>query len=331
MGRFHCSNVTLTLVLFVTSTLATHGRADTANTMDSSFGFGGTAGKRARRDIPARSTVAVTGGPGLKPVAAASDFSLAINGALPELWSAALHWRLTERFGIDFRAAPETLINVRVEMPADLIGTRSSIGVANPPYTITSRAGIGPGAGLGAVFYPYLSGRDGGGWFVGAGVDQRHFTLTGKTRAPVLICSLIEAQKDPPCGNADAAIVTRTRFVIEADMETSGLALRGWTGWRWNFGAAGSGAFSGREGTSFLRRTFFETALGAERLTGRSRKTDVTIKLDTPGLDDADTQTALGILRDQNSEKSAEKLKDLLRRYDSRIIPIGWLAVGFWI
>jgi hypothetical protein len=338
MTRGQPGNALLAFIRIAIFCVASQGIASTVHASDahspatdSSFGFGGTAGKRRPRVAPARSPDAVTGGPSLKPAVEASDFSLSINGAIPDLLSATLHWRVSERFGLDFRAAPETLLNVRVEMPADLISTKKNVGVANPPYTITSRAGSGPGVGLGAVFYPYLSGRDGGGWFVGTGVDQRRFTITGKTKSPVLICSLIEAQKDPPCGNLDAALVTRTQFVIDADMETSGISLRGWTGWRWNFGATGSGAYSGRAGTSFLRRTFFEAALGAERMTNSSRKTDVAIKLDTPGLNDADTETALGILRDQNAGKSEDKLKALLRKYDSQIMPVAWMAAGFWL
>lgn len=322
---------------FVVILLATLGLSTTptsveaADTADSSFGFGGTAGKRSQRTTPMKPRDIATGGPTLKAPRETRDISLAINGSIPDLWSATLQWRLAERFGVELRAAPETLINVRIEMPADLISTKKNIGVANPPYTITSQAGSGPGIGLGAVFYPYLSGRDGGGWFFGAGMDQRRFTITAKTRSPVLICSLIEAQKEPPCGDVDAALVTRTQFVIDADMETTGLALRAWTGWRWNFGATGSGAFSGREGTTLLRRTFFEVALGAERLTQRNRQATVAIKLDTPGLDDAETETALGILRDQNADKSQDKLETLLGKYDSQLIPAGWLAAGFWL
>lgn len=299
-----------------------------ANTFDSNFGFGGTAGPRARRTNQGR---VMPGGPSLRPSVEARDFSLAVNAAIPDLWSMTLQWRLSPRFAVELSAAPETKLNVRIEMPADLISTKKNVGVANPAYTITSKAGSGPGGGIGGVFYPYLSGRDGGGWFIGAGAIYRRLTLTGLTKSPVLICSLIEAQKDPPCGDADAALVTRTQFVIDADIESSGIALRSWTGWRWNFAASGSGAFTGREGDSLLRRTFVEAALGAERVSSPKRKTTVKITLDTPGQNDADTETALGLLKDQNANKSQDKLETLLRNYDSKLTPIGWIAAGIWL
>ncbi len=299
-----------------------------ADTSDSNFGFGGTAGPRARRTHAGRD---IPGGPSLRPSVEVRDFSLAVNAAIPDLWSMTLQWRLSPRFALEFRAAPETKLNIRIEMPADLISTKKSVGVANPPYIITSKAGSGPGGGIAAVYYPYLSGRDGGGWFIGAGAVHRRLTLTGSTKSPILICSLIEAQKDPPCSNIDAALVTRTQFVINAELESTGIALRGWTGWRWNFAASGSGAFTGREGDSLLRRTFLEVALGAERVSNPKQKTIVALTLDTPGQNDPDTETALGLLKDQNASKSQDKLENLLRNYDSKLTPVGWIAAGIWL
>lgn len=313
------------------ATTASTAFADTAN---SNFGFGGTAGPRApsartpNRPSPNRHSL---GGPSLQPAGEPRDFSLALNAAIPDLWSMTLQWRLSPRFAVEFRAAPETKLNIRIEMPADLISTKKNIGVAHPPYTITSKAGSGPGGGIAGVFYPYLSGRDGGGWFIGVGAEQRRFTLAGSTKSPVLICSLIEAEKDPPCGDEDAAIVTRTQIVLDANLSTTGFALRGWTGWRWNFGASGSGAFTGREGTTLLRRTFVEVALGAERITSPKRKSSVAISLDTPGLDDPDTATALGLLKDLNAQKSSAKLDQLLRKYDEKLTPVAWAAAGVWL
>jgi hypothetical protein len=303
---------------------------------ESQFGFGGTAGPRSRRegDIPAFRSMArprqIPGGPAIQKDEP-RDFSIMISGAIPDLWSATLHWRINERFAFEFRAAPETQLNLRIEMPADLISTKKNIGVANPAYKISGKAGSGPGGGIGVVFYPYLSGRDGGGWFVGAGLEQRRLTLTGTTRSPVLICSLIEAQKDPPCGNVDAALVTRTELDLDASLETSGTAWRAWTGWRLNFGSAGSGGFAGRGGTTFIRRTFMEFALGAERVTNPRRKTRVNLSLLTPGLEDPETDSALGILKDQNTEKAGAKLANALNQYDSKVTPVAWLGAGVWL
>lgn len=313
----------------------------TAQPPESQFGFGGTAGPRTRNEGnnlpatgPAMRNVArprfSPGGPALQK-ADPSDFSIMFSGAIPDLWSATLHWRISERFALEFRGSPETKLNLRIEMPADLISTKKNVGVANPPYTINGKAGSGPGGGIGAVFYPYLSGRDGGGWFVGAGIEHRRLTLTGSTRSPVLICSLIEAQKDPPCGNLDAALVTRTELELKAALETAGTAWRAWTGWRWNFGASGSGGFAGRGGTTFLRRTFAEVALGGEQVIKPRRKTSVEMRLATPGLDDPDTDSALGLLRDQNTDKAEEKLANLLNQYDSKVTPVAWLGAGFWL
>ena len=55
------------------------------------------------------------------------------------------------------------------------------------------------------------------------------------------------------------------------------------------------------------------------------------ITLDTPGQNDADTETALGLLKDQNANKSQDKLETLLRNYDSKLTPIGWIAAGIWL
>lgn len=315
----------------------TFSSAALAQPPESQFGFGGTAGPRSRGssgDIPVFRNIArprqTPGGPAIQRDDP-SNFSIMLSGAIPDLWSATLHWRITERFAIEFRAAPETKLNLRIEMPADLISTKKNIGVANPPYTISGKAGSGPGGGIGFVFYPYLSGRDGGGWFVGAGVEHRRLTLTAATRSPVLICSLIEAQKDPPCGNVDAALVTRTELDLDAALETSGTAWRAWTGWRLNFGGAGSGGFAGRGGGSILRRTFVEVALGAERVLNPNRKAKVNMRLVTPGLDDPETDSALGILKDQNTEKAGEKLANTLNQYDSKLTPVAWLGAGVWL
>lgn len=305
-----------------------------------SFGFGGTAGPR-RPDEPVAAPTNKSkirfprrksyGGPKLTAARPRSDFSWSINGAIPEIFSSTLHWRLAERFALELRAIPETRLNVRIEMPQDLISTKKNIGVANPDYTIHSKLIVGTGFGFGTIYYPYLSGRDGGGWFVGLGLDQRAYTITGKTKSPILICSLIQAAKDPPCGDEDAALVTRTEFVIDAETTTSGLAARLWTGWRWSFRASGSGAFAGREGQSLGKRLFVEAALGAEQVSTPKRNTKVTLKLETPGQADAETETALGILRDQNADKSQDKLDTLLKRYDRQIVPVVWIATGIWI
>lgn len=330
------SGALLAISLLAPGSLSAGESTDTTG----AFGFGGTAGPRRKGDpvvAPANKPKVrfprqkIHGGPVLKAARPRSNFSWALNGAIPEIFSATVHWRLTDRFAIEARGIPETRLNVRIEMPQDLISTKKNIGVANPEYTIHSKLTVGAGLGAGAVYYPYLSGRDGGGWFVGLGLDQRRYTVTGKTQSPILICSLLQAAKDPPCGDEDSALVTRTEFVIDAKTETSGLATRAWTGWRWSFRASGSGAYAGREGQTIGRRLFIEAAIGAEKVASPKRKTTVGLKLDTPGLSDAETETALGILRDQNAGKSEEKLDTLIQRYDTQIVPVAWLATGMWI
>ena len=130
--------------------------------------------------------------------------------------------------------SPPVPFNIRVEMPTDVISTKKGVGVANPDFTVRFKAHYGSSYGFESLAFPF-----GGSFFLGAGVSAQLVNLTGAASSPVLVCSVTEAAKEPPCGDKAARIETESKLKISADATMHTLLARLSLGWLWFIGDTG--------------------------------------------------------------------------------------------
>jgi hypothetical protein len=204
--------------------------------------------------------------------------------------------------------APPMPFKIRVEMPSDVISTKKKIGVANPDFTIRFKAIYGPHYGLEGMVFPF-----GGSFFVGGGASFRQIDLTGETKSPLYVCSLIEAAKDPPCNDPDKRLTTSTEIELSAEARTTAILARGSAGWMWHMGRVG----------------FFTLYGGYTKPVKVKRYVEVTADLDTPASADEDLKGALSEVRVEKEAELREKAMTEITPTTERPIPILGIGIGF--
>jgi hypothetical protein len=209
-------------------------------------------------------------------------------------------------FGLRLFFTPQLPLNIRIEMPSDVISTKKGIGVANPDFTIRMKAYYGPNYGAEALVFPF-----GGSFFIGAGASYRKLRLVGSAKSPILICSLIEAAKEPPCGDADAAIKTETQLELKADATTAAVLARGGLGWFWHVG----------------RSAYLMFNAGLTKPTRISRSVSVEANVDSPG-DDDDVSGALSAVKAEREADLEDKALKEIRPVEEKTLPILGLSAG---
>lgn len=202
---------------------------------------------------------------------------------------------------------PPLPFNIRIEMPADVISTSRGVGVANPDFTIRLKATYGAHYGLEMLTFPF-----GGSFFVAAGVAHRRMRLVGDAKSPILVCSLIEAAKDPPCGDPGARIETQTEIELRADVETTALLSRFGIGGYWHVGSVG----------------YFMTNLGATRPISIKRRVNVEANLETPAGTDDEVSGALAQVKTEKEADLEDKAVGEMRPVDEKTLPIFGIAAG---
>ncbi len=155
----------------------------------------------------------------------------AIGGGLnvPELTPISGYMIFGKYFALRAFYSPPIPFKIRVEMPSDIISTKKKIGVANPDFTIRFKASYGPQYGFEGLVFP-----TGGTFFISAGGSFRQIDLRGETKSPLYVCSLIEAAKDPPCGDPEKRLTTSTEIELSAEARSTALLARGGAGWMWH-------------------------------------------------------------------------------------------------
>lgn len=202
---------------------------------------------------------------------------------------------------------PPLPINIRVEMPSDVISARGGIAVANPAFTIRGKATYGAHYGLEALVFPF-----GGSFFLSSGISHRRMRLVANASSPVLVCSALEAQKDPPCGDGSASIQTRTEIKVDADVETEALLLRAALGGFWHVGNFG----------------YFTANIGATKPTSVKRHAQVSAALTTPESDNPEITGALAQIRSEREKDLQDKALGQMRPVDEKILPILGIGAG---
>lgn len=205
--------------------------------------------------------------------------------------------------------SPELPFNIRVEMPADVISTKKGIGVANPDFTINLKAHYGPQYGIDALVFPF-----GGSFFIAGGAAQRRMRLVGSAKSSILICSIIEVAKEPPCPDPEASLHPDTKLQIAADARTTALLFRGMVGFLWDVGDW----------------AYFSIQAGATRPTQVRRQIKVVAGLDFPSSDGSDEEIT-GALAQVKVEREADlerKAIKEMRPVDSKLLPILGLSTG---
>lgn len=233
--------------------------------------------------------------------------ALGVGLSIPEILPIEGYLFFGRYFALRLFYTPSLPFNIRIEMPADVISTKKGIGVANPDFTIRLKATYGAHYGAEALVFPF-----GGSFFAMAGVSHRRMRLVGGARSPVLVCSLFEANKDPPCGDPNAAIETRTEIDIHADVETEAILARAGLGWFWHVGSAG----------------YFMFNAGASKPSRIHRQVKVDANLDAPSTSDDEVTGALAQIKTEREADLEQKAVNEMRPVDEKVLPILGIAAG---
>lgn len=233
-------------------------------------------------------------------------FAVGIGTNIPELIPIEGYAFFGRYFALRAFYTPPLPIPIRVNMPSDVIAvTDKTLAVANPAFTINGKATYGEHYGLEALVFPF-----GGSFFLGLGASHRHMRVVADAKSPILVCSVIEAAKDPPCGDPTAAIETRTDLTAHADATTDALLLRGSVGWFWHVGAAG----------------YFMFNMGIAHPTRIERSASVDVGLATPEDPNPQITGALAELRNERQADLNNQAAAALSPVDTKVLPI--LGVG---
>ncbi len=232
--------------------------------------------------------------------------ALGIGLNFPELTPLEAYLMFGRWWGLRFFYTPPLPFNIRIEMPSDVLSSKNGIAVANPDFTIRMKAIYGPQYGAELVGFPV-----GGSFFVSGGASYRKMEVRGSARSPILVCSAIEAQKEPPCPDPKARLTTDTQLQLDADAVTSAVLGRASVGWFWHVGSAGYLTLSG----------------GATKPTRLHRNVKVRATVDSPG-DNDDINGALAAVKHEKEADLEKKAVKEMRPVDEKVLPILGITAG---
>ncbi len=212
--------------------------------------------------------------------------------------------------GIRAFYAPKMTIDVRVEMPAEVLSAKQGIAVANPEYTILGDLVTGPNSGAEILYFPF-----GGSFYLAGGAATRKIALTAHARSPVLICSVLEAQKKDPCSDPTASLKTRIEADIDASLSTSALMLKGGLGWYWHISSFG----------------YLSLGVGAGKPTKIVRESHADANIVVPGEEDPAINGALLDLKNTREADVEKKAEKAVSPFDQKIMPVVALGIGLRI
>ncbi len=213
---------------------------------------------------------------------------------------------------IGFRGfyAPSMPIKVRVEMPSEVLSAKQGIAVANPAYTILGELTTGANSGGELLAFPF-----GGSFYLSLGAATRKASLSAHAQSPVLICSVLEAQKEDPCSDPQATLKTRVEAEIDAAITTQALLLKAGLGWYWHISRFG----------------YFTLAFGAGKPSKVTRSATANANIVVPGEDDTAITGALLELKKTRESDLAQKAEKAISPFDQKILPVAALGLGLRI
>jgi hypothetical protein len=211
-------------------------------------------------------------------------------------------------FGLRAFVTPPIPFKVRVEMPSDVLSTKQQIGIANPDFEVRFRGVYGPNYGLEGMVFPF-----GGSFYLNVGASHRVMRLSGSTQSAVLICSLLEAAKDPPCADPAARIKTGTELKLRADATVTALLLRAGAGWFWEVG----------------RHAYFTFSGGVTRPTHVTRSLNVHADLEAPTVDQPEIVGALADVRAEREQDLHDKALREMRPVAEKALPVVGISAGW--
>jgi hypothetical protein len=136
--------------------------------------------------------------------------------------------------------------------------------------------------------------------------------LVGDAKSPILVCSLIEAAKEPPCSDPAARIETQTELALDADVTTTAMLVRAGLGWFWHVGDFGYIMFNA----------------GASKPTSIKRNVKVEANMVTPAGTDAEVSGALAQVKAEREADLESKAVREMRPVEEKLLPILGLAAG---
>jgi hypothetical protein len=236
--------------------------------------------------------------------------TLGVLGSVPELTRMDYRYAVSPFWAFTLGVSAPMPVEVDISMPTDVIkaDAKKGLAVAYPAFDIKFKIDWGPHFYAGAVWHPF-----GGTWYSSAGLGVRSIRIQGHAATPLRICSISEAVKEPPCGNDSAAIQTRTRLSLKADIKLLSYTARAATGWvlpitpAWVI-LAEAGVFvpfNTKENTKILAE-LVDSDGNAEEVSG-----------------------ALGELRTKSEEDVKAKTKSELSKYTNKMLPVLGVGLGF--
>jgi hypothetical protein len=218
-------------------------------------------------------------------------------------------WGFLGRYlGVRAFVTPPIPFKVRVEMPSDVISTKQQIGIANPDFEVRFHGVYGPNYGLEGMVFPF-----GGSFFLDFGVSHRTMRLSGSTQSAILICSLLEAAKEPPCPDPEARLKTGTELRLRADATVSALLLRTGAGWFWEVG----------------RHAYFTFSGGLTRPTHVTKSVDIHADVEAPTVDQPEITGALADVRAEREKDLNDKALREMRPVAEKALPIVGVSAGW--
>lgn len=241
---------------------------------------------------------------------AAKQHTLGLWAAIPELARAEYRFSISPHLALFLTASGPMPIDVNVSMPSDVIKAdqQKGLAVAYPAFDIKFKVDWGPHVFAGAAWHPF-----GGGWYTSFAAGLRSLKIKGSASSPMRICSIIEAAKEPPCGNDSAAIQTRNSIALKANVSVLSVAARAATGWVFNISS--NWALLMEAGVFVPAKT--------------TQTTGVTTDIVAPDGTPEDLSGALGELRSKSQSDLAEKAKAELGRVTSRTLPVLGIGIGY--
>jgi hypothetical protein len=226
---------------------------------------------------------------------------------VPELIPFEAYMMFGKYFAIRSFYTPILPFNVRIEMPADVISTKKGIGVANPDFTIRMKAEYGAHYGAEAMIFPF-----GQSFFIAGGGSHRRMRLQGAAQSPILVCSLIEAAKDPPCADPNTRLQTQTELGIAADATTTAILGRAAIGGFWHIGRYG----------------YFMMNMGYSKPLRIRRDVDIETTVDGPSSSDQDISGAIAEVKNEREIELEKKAMQEMRPVEEKPLPIFGIAAG---
>lgn len=201
-------------------------------------------------------------------------------------------------------------VNVRVEMPSDIVKTNQTLAVATPANDVNFKVTYGPHFGARFEFHPFENS-----FFIGTSLTRRKITIAGVAESPILICSLIEAVKEPPCGRDEARIETATRVRIEAKSQLDTALFGLYSGAKWELG---DGIYS----------SLFAGIIKPKSI-HRQVEIDASLISKTSEFETQEMGSALRSLEESKENEMRLKAIDAIAKVDEKTLPYIGLDLGW--